>query len=307
MFAARNAAYVDEEEETSTRDLHDLLMNWEDFCNEQSMMHDIARARYKFLNYLLALPSILLTTVSGAGNLSVDNNRVASFVLGSMALAAGAIFSIHRYMNLPELQQQHDFYSDEFLKLRNSIRLHKVITKTSNKTYASMLEFSKHINTQIDNCIDKSPSIPSGAVNKGRIRLGRSFTNLVRMHTDLLLTTHRPEVRRPSSIMSTSGAGGGVGGLIPFAPPAGGVASSFTCKVPKVHFSDIPENPRHSLSCSALNIGATCLSPDDNEDQGGGGRRGIGSHGIIKLHGRNEGVNGALALGVEGPSGGGNV
>lgn len=266
---------------SASGDLSDLLMNWEDFCNEQSMMHDIARARYKFYNYMLALPSILFTTVSGAGNFGVANtynDKVASFVLGSMALAAGAMFSIHRYMNLPEIQQQHDFYSDEFLKLRNAIRLHRVITKTENRTYASLFEFSKHINMQIDNCIDRSPSMPNVAVNKARIKLGRSFTNLMRMHTDLTLTAHRPEIRRPTFAnhpLVTAGTNA------TFAPQSEASTSS------------IMKLPPHSMPQVMPKVRFSDAGADRTQ--------------IDRLHGGNEGVHGALALDVECASSRGDV
>jgi hypothetical protein len=178
----------------------ELLHVWERFCEQQSKMHDTARAHYKFYNYMIAIPAILLTTISGAGSLGIssEHNDVAlSYVMGSLSLTAGAMFSIHRYMNIPELQHLHDFYGDEFLKLRNNIRLHLVITDDEdNKTFSSLVEFSKHIKTILDNCIDKSPSLPPMVVGLKKKSMGKKFYSK-RMFNDYsyaLSNVERPDV-----------------------------------------------------------------------------------------------------------------
>ena len=149
---------------TNEQEVLDLLGQWEQFADERSELHGKARRYYKLLNYSLAIPAILLTTVAGTGNIglstSMCDDTALSIAFGAMGIVAASLFSIHRYVNIPELQQTHDFFGDEFYKLGNEIRLNIVIRHDERRTFASVIELSKSIKKNFDICVAKAPALP---------------------------------------------------------------------------------------------------------------------------------------------------
>jgi hypothetical protein len=179
-----------------------LLQNWEKFCDEQSQMHSVSVSYFRFINYVIAIPAILLSTFSGAGSIglasSCDTDSL-SIALGFLVLISGAMFSIHRYMNIPELQQMHDFYGDEFYKLSNSIRLNLVLSTDESRSFKNIQEYAKFIKGQIDICVDKAPGIPRHVLRRTKQKLGGNLTIMSKCgdtdaaHSDI---TYNPPIQR---------------------------------------------------------------------------------------------------------------
>lgn len=150
-----------------------LLREWEMYSRKQALMHNKMRATMRWRNYTLAIPAILLTTISGSANISLgaqnecgQRDHWLPIVFGSMGLMSAAMFSIHRYLTLPELQKEHDFYSDEFEKLSLEINMQLVLDQNNqSKTYRNIDEFIKECKKRLDVLIDKAPAI-SGRVAK---------------------------------------------------------------------------------------------------------------------------------------------
>jgi hypothetical protein len=140
-----------------------LLVEWEKYSEEQACMHDKARYFYTKCDFGIAIPAILLSMMGGVGNIGVASQCESSslnIIFGTIALISSTMFSIHRYLNISEYKQQHDFYGDEFEKLSKEIHLQLIIYNDEHKTYASLVEFSKECKKKIDNILDKAPPIP---------------------------------------------------------------------------------------------------------------------------------------------------
>jgi hypothetical protein len=171
---------------TNETELIQLLVEWASYAEEQACMHDQARTYYRTFNYTLALPAIVLSTIGGTGNIGVSstdcsNTTMLNIVFGSLGLASATLFTIHRYLNLPEYQQQHDFYSDEFEKLAKEINLQLIIRNDSHRTYASLVEFAKECKKMIDVIIDKAPPIPKHISRREERKRGRKLTKINRV------------------------------------------------------------------------------------------------------------------------------
>lgn len=150
-----------------------LLSEWCEFCDENSALHDLNRAWMKSMNNWFSIPAILLSTIGGAANIgfsnkSDDENRKqwVPIFFGCMSLTAAALFTIHRNLSIAELQQQHDFYSDEFAKLANEIKMQLYIDSSDSKTYKNIVEFCKDCKHHLDVLIDKAPPISMSIRNK---------------------------------------------------------------------------------------------------------------------------------------------
>jgi hypothetical protein len=69
-------------------------------------------------------------------------------------------------MNYPELQLQHDLYSDHFQMLHNDISLNIALNNTMDSVFKNSSEFAKHCKHNLDILIDKAPPITAGAKKK---------------------------------------------------------------------------------------------------------------------------------------------
>ncbi len=143
-------------------DISDLLTRWENFAEEQSCMHVTAMRHYRLLNYIMVIPAIIISTIGGAGNISLSSigqcpSNTWQIVFGSMSVVSASMFTIQKFLGLTELQEIHTFYSSMFFKLSNEIRLHMTIAKSEQKTYTSLAEFAKEIKKNIDVCLEKAP------------------------------------------------------------------------------------------------------------------------------------------------------
>lgn len=178
-----------------------LLKEWLAFCDEQSRLHDGGRAFFGNWNYIIAIPAILLSTIGGTANIGISGNdcstnntsttqqqsttepykRWLPIVFGSIGLLSAALFTIHRYMSIPELQKEHDFYSDEYAKLYNEIKMQLFICNSPHKTYINLTEFTKSCKRTLDILVDKEPPIPESVKKKyikDKNALNEAITNV---------------------------------------------------------------------------------------------------------------------------------
>lgn len=142
-----------------------LLQDWYKFCQDQAILHDMCRSYFKSYGNNTSISAILLSTIGGAS--SIATNSITAkiqwlpILFGGIGVLSGALMSINRFLNLPELQRAHNFYSDEYSKLKNEIHMQLHIHKGYNKTYTNLTEFCKKCKHTLDSLIDRSPPIRS--------------------------------------------------------------------------------------------------------------------------------------------------
>jgi len=159
--------------------VHVFLMMLADYCAQQSKLHEITRARYRYYNFAVAIPAILLSTVAGAANLvnvasdgckDASENTMKKWLgaaFGLMGLTAAGLFSAHRFANLAELEQQHDFFSDEFEKMNLDIRSNILLDNTAtNRCFTNLYEYLKYCKYELAILIDHAPALPSNIMRK---------------------------------------------------------------------------------------------------------------------------------------------
>jgi hypothetical protein len=150
-----------------------LLEEWERTCIILSTMHAATRDYFTRLNYLLVIPATILSTVASSTNIGVGSSAQKngneacgaesnwiSIATGIMGMLSVALYSIHRYMNVPESEKTHDYFADEYDKLRVEIRMQKIVDHSLSKTYLNLTEFTKACKRNLDILTDKSPTIP---------------------------------------------------------------------------------------------------------------------------------------------------
>jgi hypothetical protein len=174
IMSARLSAIV---EKTDIQKIHVFLYKMAGYCAQQSILHDNSRITFKWYNYGLSIPAILLSTISGSVNtmsaVSAESGDCKdklywlNILCGVAGLIAAAILSIHRFANYAELEHQHAVYADSFEQRNLAIRTNILLDASGqNKTFTNLYEYLKHCRDDVSLLVEKSPSVPSRVRNK---------------------------------------------------------------------------------------------------------------------------------------------
>jgi len=153
-----------------------LLAEWMKYCKCNSDMHNDSRGHFKSLNYGLTIPSLILGSITGIGTIGLASNGSTGcqkgvdwiFVgLGIVGIVSTCLASIHRFINAPQLQTEHDLYSDLFASLHNEIDMQMTLEEAEDsKMFRNSREFMKYCKGRMDVLMDKAPAIPKGVRRK---------------------------------------------------------------------------------------------------------------------------------------------
>lgn len=171
----------DESKNTIQKELI-LLQKWKSIADKNELLHSNSFSYFKWLNYALMIPIIILTTVSGSANILlsssntnlVNDNKDQSInyfqlSIGCTSLLAAILTTIYNFLKIPESQHKHFIHASNFNKISREIEMEFVIHNTEERTYTTLAEFIKTIKTEMDRQIDNAPPIP--------IKISKKITN----------------------------------------------------------------------------------------------------------------------------------
>jgi hypothetical protein len=164
---------------TDIKNIHIFLYKMANYCSQQSILHEKSRIWFKYFNYGLSIPAILLSTIAGSVNtisaVSEQDNCDGStptlhwinIMCGVVGLVAAGMLSVHRFGNYAELEQQHGHFCDSYEQKNLSIRTNILLDSGGeSRTFTNLYEYLKHSHDEISRLIDKSPSLPVQVKNK---------------------------------------------------------------------------------------------------------------------------------------------
>jgi hypothetical protein len=152
--------------ETFDNNLKELLQEWLEFCETNSILHAMNSSYLKKCSNIISIIAILLSTLSGSSNIATSNEnasaketRIMSLLFGSVSLVSGALITVQKYLNLSDLQTSHSFYANQYTKLKNEINMQLFIYECDSKTFVNLTEFCKVMKHSLDSIIDRAPSV----------------------------------------------------------------------------------------------------------------------------------------------------
>lgn len=143
--------------------IHSILSEWRAKALTMSDLHNKNKRFYKYLNYAMAIGTVLLSCVSGALSIAMNEEPDASFLrisAGCMSLVAAGITSLHSYFKIGERQERHDFFEDEYENLAREIRVESLLANTPGKTYRDDAILMKEIREKFDRLTEREPDVP---------------------------------------------------------------------------------------------------------------------------------------------------
>ena len=152
------------------------LVEWRQFCKENSIQQDMAFSHFKKLKNLLMISSVSLSTLAGILNILTlpsesEQDRPGGFnVLGFLAtvssLVSGSIIVIQNNMKYSEKSQVATQFSAEYGKLQRELGAELYLIQSGENVYKSVAEFFKRMSSRMADITGSAPPIPGSVMNK---------------------------------------------------------------------------------------------------------------------------------------------
>lgn len=141
-----------------------MLDTWADSAANYKWMHLKAYRYYLFLNDMLTIPIIIMSSTSALGGVAIVTNDaptrmevVLSYLLAIANFTVAILSSIQRYKKYAEIAEQHHVTAVEYSKFYRAIKL-ELVLDPNERTFA--IDFTKDMKNEYDRLLSKSPEIP---------------------------------------------------------------------------------------------------------------------------------------------------
>ena len=155
-----------------------LLDSWAENAASYKWMHIKAARYYNFMNDLITIPIIVLSSLSAMGAVFVISNSedqtihyrtntIIEYIFAGANIIVATLSSIQKYKKFGEISERHRTSAVEYSKFYREIKLELVINPSDRK-YA--IEYSKNMKLAYDKLLSSSPEIP-GHISKDLERI----------------------------------------------------------------------------------------------------------------------------------------
>ena len=147
-----------------TREQEELLKDWCDIANCFRWLHEQASFKNRDINNKIALPVIVLSTLTGTANFAMKSlvseqyQIYASAVIGGINIFCGILTTIQTYFKYAENTEAHSSASKLWSKLQRVIQIELSIDPVKRK---HPNEFLKYCIDEYNKLTETSPSIPT--------------------------------------------------------------------------------------------------------------------------------------------------
>jgi hypothetical protein len=157
---------------------HEIILKaWGESSGCYRFMHFKAFKHYRFLNALITLPVIIISTITGTANFAQSTipttvQLYIPFIIGTMSLIAAILTTVQQYLKIAELAEEHKTGYICFGKLARDIRV-QVSLPVQERGYHGE-NFVSFCNTEYDRLIEKTPPIPGFIIRHFKKRFDES-------------------------------------------------------------------------------------------------------------------------------------
>ena len=201
-----------------TKEQEELLKDWCDIANCFRWMHEQSSFKYKRINNQIALPVIVLSTLTGTANFGMSSlipqpsQKIASAVIGGINIFCGVLTTIQTYFQYAENTEAHSTASKAWSKFQRTVGIELAIDRAKRK---KPNEFLKYCIEEYNKLKESSPVIPPDIAHQFRVRFKRVhnvYKPDVYEHLGHTLTFTDYLSRNPKTGGAGAGAGAGAGG-----------------------------------------------------------------------------------------------
>lgn len=156
---------LEEKDYSWKREQEVILKKWADKALCFKMMHERAHRRFWCLNAWFNIPVIILSTITGAGNVATasfsDSAPYIPYVIGAMNIFAGILATIATYTGVAQKLEAHRFASVSWDKFSRKLQIELAKAR---KDRVKVKDFIKQSAEDYDRLIEMSPILPNDII-----------------------------------------------------------------------------------------------------------------------------------------------
>lgn len=145
----------------------DLLKDEGEKCLSMMWLHHKAERKYTFLNHFIALPVMLLSTLSGAGSIGSQSMfgdiAEASIIIGFVSISVGFLQLINNYFAWLRRAEGHKIAMITYERLYNFIRVELALPRLERMAAKDIL---KVVREQMERLNEVAPQIPNDVIRE---------------------------------------------------------------------------------------------------------------------------------------------
>jgi hypothetical protein len=160
-----------------TREQEELLKDWCDIANCFRWLHEQASFKYRKINNRIALPVIVLSTLTGTANFGMKSlvpesaQQLASAFVGGVNIFCGILTTIQTYFRYAELTEGHSSASKMWSKFQRLINIELAIEPSKRRHPNDFLKFCID---EYDKLKELSPTIPKDIASEFRVKFKKT-------------------------------------------------------------------------------------------------------------------------------------
>lgn len=142
--------------------VEDLIKRIGEQAECYSIMHKRAESYYSYFNHFIAIPVIILSTISGSGNFIFGGDKDASLAVGAISILTGIISTLGTYFRFAQLAEGNRISGIQYNKLYQRISAELALTREHRMDANTLL---KDIRETVERLEEVSPAIPTAVID----------------------------------------------------------------------------------------------------------------------------------------------
>ena len=161
---------------TYTKELENILSSQGEKCLCYRWLHDRAEALTSYRNRFIALPVIILSTLTGAASIGsatlfANNVQLASIVIGSISLGVGVLNTVGEFFAFAKRAEGHRYASNNYSKLYRFLQIELALAPEERMSARDLLKTTRD---QLQRLEEVSPQIPQSIINEFQRRFPKA-------------------------------------------------------------------------------------------------------------------------------------
>jgi len=156
----------DKREITYNTALEDLIADEAERCAGLSWMHTKAEAYFSLRNTMVALPTIVLSTLvgflSGSSSSIFTEPTIASLGIGGVSLFTGVISTIGTFFSFAKRAEGHRIAGIQYSKIARSLTIELTLPRAERITASDLLKMTRDA---IERQLETSPPVPEKIIS----------------------------------------------------------------------------------------------------------------------------------------------
>lgn len=131
-----------------------------------SWLHNKSEKRYKYLNNYLAIPSIILSSITGAGSIGFGSQGDISYIMGALSLLVSILSTLNSYFVFAQRSTEHRIASVQYSKLYLTISIELALPRVKRMNVKDFLKLISQESQRLNEIQPQVPDIIINAYNK---------------------------------------------------------------------------------------------------------------------------------------------